>query len=254
MLCDSHTHLSDFPSSEIPEILERASAAGVGLIVSAGTTLESCRAGVALARRHPMVRAGVGLHPMELQSPVPEETWREIYALASDREHVVCISETGLDFMSGAPPRKVQEQAFRQHIRMALDLDLPLVLHSRESHGDVLRVLREEGASRVGGVMHYFQADRETARLAMDSGFLISLAKPLLRLPELQSVAAQLPLDRIVLETDAAPQPWKRHRRRWTEPWQVRLVAEKLAQIKGVPFEQVAETTSDNLKRLLKLS
>jgi len=254
MFCDSHTHLSEFSESEVTEVLNRATEAGVYLIVAAGTTLESSRKSVSLAQEHASVRAGVGLHPMNIQGPVSEETWEELYALAGDRAAVVCVSETGLDFMSGAPPRELQEQVFRRHIHMALDLDLPLVVHSREAHADVLRMLKDEGASRVGGIMHYFQADLETARQAIDSGLLISLAKPLLRLPELQSVAAQLPLEHIVLETDAAPQPWKRHRKNWTEPWQVKLVAEKLAELKNVPIERVAEATSANLRRLLKLN
>ena len=106
---------------------------------------------------------------------------------------------------------------------------------------------------RWEGVMHYFQGDKETAREAIESGFHISLARPLLRLTELQEVARELPLESIVLETDAAPQPFKKYRHNWTEPRHVRDVAEKLAELKGISLEEVARVTTDNLTRILKL-
>ena len=106
------------------------------------------------------------------------------------------VSEIGLDFMEGMPDRADQYQAFRAQIGMARELRLPIVFHSREAHDATLRVLREERAYEVGGAMHYFQADRDTAQQALDLGFYISLARPLLRLPELQAVAASLPLER----------------------------------------------------------
>lgn len=146
----------------------------------------------------------------------------------------------------------MQHQAFRRQIALAREVGLPIVFHSREAHADTLRLLREEHAEDVGAVMHYFQGDEATAREAIASGFLISLARPLLRLPHLQEVAARLPLGHIVLETDAAPQPWKKHRRNWTEPYHVRLVAEKLAELQGVSLEEVARVTSANLLRLLR--
>lgn len=253
MLCDSHTHLGEFPSEEVPEILRRAHEANVGVIVSAGTTLETCRASVKLAQTYPSIYAGVGLHPMDLPETIGEEVWDELRKLAEDRANVVCISETGLDFMPKTPPRELQYEAFRRHIHLAVELKLPIVFHSREASTEVLRILREEGADLAGGIMHYFQGDMATAYEAIELGFFISLAKPLLRLPDLQQVAAELPLEHIVLETDAAPQPWKRHRRNWTEPWQVKLVAEKLAELKGIAQEEVAEVTTSNLKRLLLL-
>ena len=113
--------------------------------------------------------------------------------------------------------------------------------------------MREENAGEVGGAMHYFQADEATAREAIDCGFFISLARPLTRLPEVQAVAKVIPLDNIVLETDAAPQPFKKYRTNWTEPRHVLSVAEVLAEIKEVSLEEVAEVTTRNLTRLLGL-
>ena len=253
MLCDCHTHLSDYTPQEVPHILECAREADVTLIVSASTTLETSRASVELARNHRPVFAGVGLHPTELTGLVQEETYQALYELARSEPKVVCVSETGLDFTPQSPPRELQYEAFRRQIRLAIDLGLPIVFHSREAHPEVLSVLREEGAERVGGVMHYFQADLATAQEAIACGFLVSLAKPLLRLPALQQVAAKLPLDHLVLETDAVPQPWKRHRRNWAEPWQVKLVAEKLAELKDLTLEEVAQVTTANARRILKL-
>ena len=154
--------------------------------------------------------------------------------------------------MEGTPDRAVQYQAFREQIRLACELHLPIVFHSRESHEEVLRVLREERAYEVGGVMHYFQADEATAKKAIDLGFYVSLARPLLRLPHLQEVAAGLPLEHIVLETDAAPQPFKPRRESWTEPRHVRAVAEKLAELQGRPVAEVEAATTDNVRSLLR--
>ena len=253
ILCDSHTHLDAYPRSEAQEILDRAADAHVRLIICAGTTVDSSQECVDLARRYSAFYAGVGIHPMQVEGPVDEETYSRLHDLAVGNSKVVCISEIGLDFLPESPDRKLQDQAFREQIRLALELGLPIIFHSRESHPQVLSTLREESAHEVGGIMHYFQADEATAREAIDSGFLVSLARPLLRLPELQEVVRYLSLESIVLETDAAPQPFKKYRHNWTEPRHVKDVAEKLAELKGITLEEVAQTTTGNLTRLLKL-
>ena len=253
ILDDSHTHLDQYPTSEIPEILERADQAQVGLIICAGTTVDSSEACIGLARGYKPCYAGVGIHPMDITRPVDDEVYGKLRSLAASEHKVVCISEIGLDFQPTSPDRSLQDQAFRQQIRLAKELGLPIIFHSRESHPEVLRTLKEEGAHQVRGVMHYFQGDEATAKEAIDLGFFISLARPLLRLPELQEVAAGLPLENIVLETDAAPQPFKKHRHNWTEPRHVNEVATKLAELKGIPVEEVATTTTANLTGLLGL-
>ena len=253
LLADSHTHLDHFPTSEIPDVLQRARDAGVGIIVCAGTTLGSSQTCVELARQNDILYAGVGLHPMNLEGPLDDDTFRALEKLAVGNPKVVCISEIGLDFLPTSPDRQMQFQALQRQIGLARELDKPIIFHSRESHPEVLQTLREEKASEVGGVMHYFQADGDTAKEAMDMGFYISLAKPLLRLPELQEVAKDIPLEKIVLETDSAPQPWKKYRRNWNEPFHVRQVAEKLAELKGLPVEEVIEQTTANILGLLKL-
>ena len=251
-LADAHTHLNQYAPEEIPGILERAEEAGVGFIICAGTTLESTKACVEMAQKHQIFYAGVGIHPMEARDPVDDDTYSQLEAIARDESKVVCISEVGLDYLPESPDHAIQDQVFRQHIRLARSLNLPIIFHSRESHPAVFRVLREEHADEVGGAMHYFQGDEATAREAIDCGFFISLARPLTRLPELQEVAKIIPLENIVLETDAFPQPFKKYRHSWTEPRHVLEVAHKLAEIKGISVAEVAQVTTRNLTSLLK--
>ena len=251
MLVDTHAHLDSFSDEEVSQILERATDVGVGFVISAGTTLASSRRSVELSEKFARLFSGVGVHPMDLQGPVDQALYEHLRELATSTEKVVVISEIGLDFMEGAPDRGTQYQAFREQIRLARELRLPIVFHSRESHDEVLRILREERAYEVGGVMHYFQGDEATARRAIDLGFYISLARPLLRLPELQDVAARLPLDYIVLETDAAPQPFKAKRESWTEPRHLRAIVGKLAELQRKPVQEVEDAVLRNVERLL---
>ena len=186
------------------------------------------------------------MHPTDLSGPFDERSYTRLRDLTDSADKVVVVSEIGLDFMEGSPDRAIQYQAFRQQIRLARELRLPIVFHSREAHQESLRLLREERAYEVGGAMHYFQADLDTAKRAIDLGFYISLARPLLRLQHLQEVASALPLENIVLETDAAPQPFKSKRESWTEPRHVKDVAEKLGELQGISVEEVETVTTQN--------
>jgi TatD DNase family protein len=253
LLGDCHTHLDQYPLAEMPEILDRARESGVAFAVCAGTTLQSTQNCIDLAEMYELLYAGVGIHPMEANDPVDEKVYAELERMAKSSSKVVCISEVGLDYLPASPDHDTQDQVFRQHIRLARSLKLPVIFHSRESHPAVFKVLREENADEVGGAMHYFQGDEATAREAINCGFYISLARPLIRLPALQEVAKIIPLENIVLETDAAPQPFKKYRTNWTEPRHVQSVAQTLAEIKGIPVEEVAMATTGNLARMLRL-
>ncbi|MDA0262864.1 MAG: TatD family hydrolase [Chloroflexi bacterium] len=253
LLGDCHTHLDQYGPAEMPGILDRATEAGVAFAVCAGTTLRSTQDCIDLAEQHTPLYAGVGIHPMEATEEVTDEVYAKLESMAKSSSKVVCISEVGLDYLPASPDHGTQDQVFRQHIRLARSLRLPIIFHSRESHAEVFRVLREENAGEVGGAMHYFQGDEATAREAIDCGFYLSLARPLTRLPELQDVAKVIPLENIVLETDAAPQPFKKYRTNWTEPRHVQSVAQTLAEIKRIPVEEVARVTTRNLTRLLRL-
>jgi TatD DNase family protein len=250
-LVDGHSHIDQYDAAELPGLLDRAQRASVGLIIAAGTTLASCAKVLDLAAAHPLVHAGVGLHPQNLEGPVDDAVEGELRRLAANPK-VVEWSETGLDYMPTSPDRAMQQEAFRRQIRIARELGLPLVTHSREADEDTLRILREEHAGDVGGAWHYFGGDDDLAERIIDLGFLISLAKPLLRIEPLQEVAAKLPLDRLVIETDSFPQPFKKYRERWTEPWHLPQIAAKVAELQGIDIEIVAETTSANYLRMLK--
>ena len=248
-LFDVHTHLDQYPLSEIPAILDRAADVEVAGVIIAGTTVSSSLRCVELAQGDSRIFAGVGIHPMEVKVPMDESTYT-IFKEMTNNPRVLAISEVGLDRLEGAPEFAIQEQVFRDYVRLAREVNLPIIYHSRSAYPRMLEILEEELAGEIGGVAHYFQGDLETAKRCADLGFFISLARPLLRLPELQEVARYLPLEHIVLETDAYPQPFKRHRNNWTEPRHVAEVAETLAQLKGLTLEEIKEQIGRNLVRM----
>jgi len=250
VLVDIHSHIDQHDPEELPGIVERARAAGVGAIFAAGTTVASSRRCVEIAHEFPEVYAGVGVHPTDLRHELSEADLAALSGMADDAR-VVAASETGLDRSKGAPELAMQERAFRAQIGLARRHGLPVVFHNRGTTDEVLRVLAEEHAGDAGGAAHYFQDDYYVAERFMDLGFYISFGKPLLRLPELQEVARRLPMDRIVLETDSYPQPFKRRRERWTEPKDVAVVASKLAEVRGITAAEVEAHTTENVLRML---
>jgi TatD DNase family protein len=241
-LVDGHTHVDQWDSPQLEALLERAGRANVGLIIAAGTTVPSCENGLLLAAKHPFIKAGIGLHPADLEGPLDDATAAHLRELAQHPE-VVEWSECGLDYMPNSPTKAVQQDALRIQIRIARELGLPLVTHSREADEDILRIFEEEHAGDVGGAWHYFGGSMDLAKRAMSLGFLISLAKPLLREESIQQV---------VIETDSYPQPFKKNPLRRTEPWHLLQVADKLAELQGVDIEVVAEATTRNYLRMLK--
>lgn len=252
LLTDAHAHIDQHEPAELPGILARARAAGVGRIIVAGVTVASSERCLALARDHPdILWAGIGVHPMEIIGPLGPVDIEKLEGLAT-QPGVVCVSEIGLDYQDGMPDRAAQEQAFRAQIALALRLRLPVVFHNREAGMEPLRILREEAGGRVLLVAHYFQGPRDYASACLDQGIYLSLAKPLLRLPDLQEIVRrEIPLKSIVLETDSYPQPFKKNRASWTEPAHLPQVAAKVAELKGVSLQEVAAVTTANLYRIL---
>ena len=251
MFVDTHCHIDQHDPNELPDIVSRARAAGVGAIFVAGTTVAASRRCVAIAHEFPELYAGVGAHPADLRRELSEADLDALSSLADD-DRVVMLSETGLDRAEGAPDLAMQERAFRAQIALARHRELPLVFHNRDATEEVMRALAEEHAGDVGGAAHYFQGDLRAAERFIGLGFNISLGKPLLRLPELQAVARRLPMDRIVLETDSYPQPFKRKRDRWTEPRDIALVAAKLAELRDITIAEVEAQTTENVLRMLR--
>ena len=252
MYIDSHCHLS-FPDfrEDMPQILERMRAAGVAGALNVCVTLEEFPAVLALAEAHAELWATVGVHPdyAELEEPTVER----LVSLAAHPK-VVAIGETGLDYYRLAEPLDWQRERFRNHIRAARITGKPLVIHTRAAAEDTLRIMAEEGAGEVGGVMHCFTETQAVAERALALGFHISFSGIVTfkNATELQSVAAQVPLDRLLIETDSpylAPVP---HRGRRNEPGYVPAVAQKIASLRGLATEAVADVSSSNFFKLFK--
>ncbi|MBS1188780.1 MAG: TatD-related deoxyribonuclease [Rhodocyclaceae bacterium] len=250
MLVDSHCHL-DFPdlAARLPELLAAMADNDVGAAVCIGVNLEDFHQVLALAEVHQHLYATVGVHP-EYQD-VEEPTVERLTGLA-DHPKVIAIGETGLDYYWQKDRPEWQRQRFRTHIRAAKSCAKPLVIHTRDSAEDTLRLLAEEGAETVGGVMHCFTENWEVASRALDLGFYLSFSGIVTfkNAVALKEVARRAPLDRILVETDSpylAPVP---HRGKTNQPAHVRHVAEELAALRGVSCAEIATATTENFFRL----
>ena len=258
MFVDSHCHLS-FPelAERIETIRDDMASAGVDKALCICTTLEEFDAVHGLARRYDNFWCSAGVHPDN--EGVREPSVDDLVSLAG-RPRVVAIGETGLDYYR-LGTRSVDDMAwqrdrFRVHIRAGCTTGLPLVIHTRSASADTLAILREEGAERCGGVFHCFTETLEVARAALDLGFYVSFSGILTfrNATELQDVARFVPLDRCLIETDSpylAPVPF---RGKTNTPALVPHVAAKLAELKGLTVEAVAEATSANFETLFQTS
>ncbi len=246
MLVDSHCHL-DFPdlAERLPEVLQRMQDNQVGLAVCIGVNLEDFPKVLALAEGELRLYATVGVHPEYTDVEEPDED--RLVALASHPK-VIAIGETGLDYYWQKDKPEWQRERFRTHIRAARRAGKPLVVHTRDSAADTLRVLKEEGADAVGGVMHCFTENWEIASLALDLGFYLSFSGIVTfkNAAIVKEVASKCPLDRLLVETDSpylAPAPY---RGKPNEPAYVRYVAEEIARLRSLEIEAVHQATTDN--------
>lgn len=253
MLVDSHCHLDRLDLAAYDDRLDgaiaAATAAGVAQMLCVCINWEHMQEVLALARRYDNVYATVGVHPNERDGHEP--TVEELIAVAQD-PRVVGIGETGLDYFRSDGDLEWQRERFRHHIHAAKAVGKPLVIHSRDAQPDTVNILREEGADAVGGVMHCFVDDWETAQQALELGFYISFSGILTfnNAAQVREVAARVPNDRILIETDApylAPVP---HRGKPNEPAYVAHVAQRLAEVRAVDVNEIAELTTANFLRL----
>jgi TatD DNase family protein len=251
MLVDSHCHL-DFPdfAAERDAIVARAQTAGVARMLTISTRLDEFPQVLDIARSYEEVWCSVGAHPHEAADHA-ELSPDELVALAADPK-VIAIGETGLDFHYDLSPHDVQERVFRAHIAAACRAGLPLVIHSREADQRMAAILREE---RPGaGVMHCFSSGRALAEAALDIGFYISISGIVTfrNAEELRAIVRDLPLDRLLVETDApylAPVPYRGKR---NEPAFVAATAEAVARLKGIDLRDLAAATTKNFFRLFE--
>ena len=250
MFVDSHCHL-DFPdlAADLPAVLDAMAAAGVTHALCISVNLPEWPAVHALAMAHPHLYATAGVHPDYEDTPEPSVD--DLVALAA-RPKVVAIGETGLDYYRLTGDLEWQRERFRTHLRAARRTGKPLVIHTRAAAADTLRLMREEQAGEAGGVMHCFTETWEVAAAALDLGFHISMSGIVTfkNAKALKEVACRVPLDRLLIETDApylAPAP---HRGRRNEPSYVPLVAAEIARLRGETVASIAHATSTNFFRL----
>jgi TatD DNase family protein len=252
MLVDSHCHLmGGNPAQDGPEtLLERARLAGVSGCIAVATDLADARLVLALATRRPEVQASLGVHPHEAASWNPDVA-EQMEALLKD-PNARFVGETGLDWHYDLSPRDTQEAVFRAHIQCARRLGKPIMVHTRAAPLETIRILREEGADQVGGIIHCFSEDQAFARQALDLDFHLSFSGIVTfrKADAIRAVAAWAPEDRILVETDSpylAPVPF---RGRPNEPAYVTFVAAEVARLRQLAPERLAEITTRNLEAL----
>ncbi len=257
LLIDTHAHLDDEKfAADLADVLERAQAAGIERVVTVATTLASSRSALDLVERFPFLGATVGIQPNNLVDVQPQD-WDEVVQLANTHA-INGIGETGLDRYWKVTPFDQQEEYFARHLKLARRLDLPIVIHCRQAEADIIRMVREdfERQGPVRGVMHSFTGDWITVDACLAMGLHISFAGMLTfkNSQNLRKVAAKVPLDRLLVETDSpylAPVPMRGKR---NEPAFVEHTAACLANLLGISFDVLAERTTANARQLFKLS
>lgn len=236
------------PSEPTEAVLARAAEAGVQHCLTVAVSLADSARTLALAQKFPQVSASVGAHPSD---DGPEPTAAELVQLAQS-PHAVAVGETGLDYHYNKGDLEWQRERFRQHIRAAREVGKPLIVHTRDAREDTVRILREEKAHEAGGVMHCFTEDYDMAARCLDMGFYISFSGIVTfrNAESLREVARRVPLERMLIETDSpflAPVP---HRGKPNQPALVRHVAEKIAELRELPVEEIGRITTENFFRL----
>ena len=255
MLVDTHVHLNaEQYEEDVEEVIERAREVGVEKMVVVGFDTETIERAMELVERYDFLYAVIGWHPVDAIDCTEEDlNWIESL---TKHPKVVGIGETGLDYHWDKSPKEVQIELFRKQIRLAKKLDLPIIIHNRDATADVVRILEEEEAHTVGGIMHCFSGSVEIARQCIDMNFMISLGGPVTfknaKMPK--KVATEIELEHLLVETDApylTPHP---HRGKRNEPFYVTLVAEEIAKLKEITYEEVAEQTTANALKLFRIA
>jgi TatD DNase family protein len=252
MLIDSHAHLEmkEFEHDR-REVMERAKLAGVDIIVSVGTNLALSRKAVSLATQYENIYATIGIHPHDV-GKIGNKTYDDLKELAHHKK-VVAYGEIGLDFFRNIAPQAQQKEKFSEQLQIAGELKLPVIIHDRDAHEQSLRIVKASGIRR--GVFHCFSGDYEMAKQCLDLGFYLSVPGVVTfgKAQTLQNIVKNVPLTSLLLETDCpylTPDPYRGKR---NEPAYIVHTAKKVAQIKGLPWEEVATVTAQNTLRLFHI-
>ncbi|MDQ0163427.1 TatD family hydrolase [Bacillus alveayuensis] len=255
MLFDTHAHLNAVQyEQDLEEVIQRAKDEGVSHIVVVGFDRPTIKRAMELTESYDFIYAAVGWHPVDAIDMTDEDlAW--IKELASHPK-VVALGEMGLDYYWDKSPKEVQKEVFRKQIALAKEVKLPIIIHNREATADILEILKEENAHEVGGIMHCFSGSLEVARQCMDMNFYISFGGPVTfkNAKKPKEVAAAIPLEYLLIETDCpylTPHPFRGKR---NEPSYVKYVAEKIAELRELTFEEVAHITTENAKKIFSIS
>ena len=252
MLIDTHAHLN-FESfdTDREEVIQRAIDAGVERIIVPSVDEKSSRLAIELAERYPQVYAAVGIHPQDAQDFSEDRI--KIFYDWTEHPKVVAIGEIGLDYYRDYNPRDLQMQVFTRFIQLAKETNLPVIIHNREADSDILSIVENEEFASVSGVFHCFSSNLVSARRVLDIGYLISFTGTVtFKNSESTNVLRDLPLEKLMIETDSpflAPVPFRGKR---NEPAFVRYIAEKFSEVKEVPFEEIARITTENAFKLFQ--
>ncbi len=255
MIFDTHAHYDDDAFQEDrEELLAGLNAAGIGTVVNVGASIASTKTTLELAERYPFIYAAAGVHPSET-AELDEEKMKWLEEMCV-RPKVVAVGEIGLDYHWDEPEREIQRRWFREQIRLALRVNLPIIVHSRDAAKDTLDIIKEEKAAEAGGVIHCFSYSVEVAREYLDMGFCLGVGGVLTfkNAKKLREVVAYMPLDRLLLETDCpymAPVP---HRGERNSSVYLPFVVKAVSEIKGIPEEEVIEATEANARRMYRLA
>lgn len=250
MVFDSHAHLDNTRFDEDRDIvIARAKENGIVGIINAGACMQSSASSIELAEKHDFIYAAVGVHPHDAKD-VKADDYEQL-AEWTKHPKVVAIGEIGLDYYYDLSPREVQQQVFISQLDVARQTGMPFIIHDRDAHGDILQIIKKE-AKGLTGVFHCFSGSMEMMREVIGLGFYVAFGgsvtfKNAAKLPR---IAAELPLERLLFETDCpylTPHP---HRGRRNEPSYVKLVAEYVAQLRGMELPEINEITTANVKRL----
>lgn len=253
MLADSHCHLDRIDltpfDNQFDKAIQAANDRGVEHFLCVAINSDNQKAVIDIAESHPNIHASVGIHPLYTKGESAS-----VGSLAKIAAHpkVVAIGETGLDYFYDAESKDKQLSLFRTHVQAAVEVDLPLIIHTRDAKQDTLDVLKEEGAEKVGGVLHCFTESLEMAQAAMQMGFYVSFSGIVTfnNASELRYVAKQISLDRILVETDSPYLTPKPYRGKPNSPMYVSEVAKLIAELRGIEYEEFCRLTTDNYFRL----
>lgn len=254
MFIDSHAHLDDERFDEDrDELIMSLNKNNIELVLNPGADLNTSKNSVLLSEKYDCIYAAVGCHPHDSKD-MTEDTI-DIFKKLAKNKKVLAIGEIGLDYFYDNSDRETQKKWFREQIKLARELDMPYIVHDRDAHEDIMKIMREEHYDGSRGILHCFSGSVEMAREFIKMGFLISLGGPVTfkksKTPKL--VASEIPLEYILIETDSpylTPEPFRGKR---NESAYVKYVAEEIARIKNISVEEVAEQTNRNFKRLFNL-